>query len=469
MKIRKIVIGVFIVFFLLFIFSVVSFYYAVTRPPTVKPHSYLVLDVFGEVAEVNPPDFPIELFFGKRLSFRDWTENLRKAGIDDRIDGVILRIGPTAIGIAKIQELREAIVEFRDKGKKVIAFIEACGDIEYYLATAADRVYIEPVSRLFVDGVVARTTFLRGTLDKLGLEPDFIQIGAYKNAPDNLTRKEMSDEHREATVSLLENVFEQYIGDLALARGRPPEEIRDVIDRGYFTSREALEEGLVDSLKYWDEVREITKTGDEYRTISGIKYSGIEPSSLGLDEGPVIALIYVTGDIVMGVGSDGEEAFTTSGSILDAFEKVREDAGISAVVLRVNSPGGVSVAAEVIWREAMLTREKKPVVASMSDVAASGGYYIASACDAVVANPGSITGSIGVYTGKINMAKLYEKIGMNPEMIKIGKNAALFHELEKSHLAAAVFGQVNRLSRGVSSISWVPFQMQWSSPRKKLI
>lgn len=429
MKIGKIIRGIFIALIVLSLLSAVSFYYAITRPPTVKPHSYLILEVSGDVAEVKPPDFPFRLFFGKQLSFKDWLENIKKASVDDRIDGIILKIHPSTIGLAKVQELREAVGKFREIGKRVISFIEFGGDKEYYLATAADEIYLQPVSVLLVDGVLVKTTFLRGTLDKLGLEPDFIQIGPYKNAPDPLVRKTMSDEHREATVSLLESVFGQYLADISSARGKTREEMREIIDRGYFTSREALAEGLVDSLIYWDEIKSLIQVDNEARTISGHKYAKIKPSSLGLDKGQVIALIYTTGDIILGEDEGGpEEGFTTSETVLHAFEKAREDDDVKAVVLRINSPGGASMASEIMWREAMLTRERKPVVASMSDLAASGGYYIATACDAIVANPGTITGSIGVYAGKFNMSKLYEKIGMNPEVIKIGEHAALFLE-----------------------------------------
>jgi len=427
-KIRTVFKAIFIVVTLFVILSVVGFYYAVTRPPTVKPHSYLIMDMVGSITEVSSVGFPMEMFFGKQLSFRDRMENLRKAGVDDRIDGVILKIGPTGIGLARAQEMRDALARFSDHGKDVVSFIEFCGDIEYYLASAADRVYMQPLSPLLVDGFVARTTFLRGTLDKLGIEPDFIQIGVYKNAPDNLIRKEMSDAHREATTSLLESVFGLYVDDIASARGVSSDHMRAVIDRGYFTSREAVREGLVDSLMYWDQVREITQYNSEYRTISGVEYSEIKPSSLGLEKGPAIALVYITGNIVSGSEGDTDEEFTTSGAMLKAFQKVREDDDIRAVVLRVNSPGGESVASDVMWREAELTREEKPVVVSMSNVAASGGYYIACASDAIVANPGTITGSIGVFAGKLNMGRLYEKLGMNPEIIKTGENAAIFYE-----------------------------------------
>ena len=429
MKIKKIIKGLFIIMFVLSILSAASLYYSITRPPTVLSNSFLVLQLSGEVAEVCPPDFPEKFFVGEKLSFSGWMENIRKASVDDRIDGIVLRIGPTNIGLAKAQELRAVLTNFRGEGKKVIAFIEACGDLEYYIATAADEVYLQPVSYLFVDGIMVRTTFIRSTLDKVGLEPNFIQIGEYKNAPDPLVRKDMSETHRKATVSLLESIFTQYIDDISAARGKSPHDMREVIDRGYFTAREAIDEGLVDSLLFWDQIRKKTGIEGEPRMISGLKYSRVKPSSLGLEDGPVIAIIYVTGSIVPGgedVGSD--ESYTSSGAIMKAFQRARADDSVKAVILRVNSGGGEATASEVMRREAMLTREVKPVITSMSDVAASGGYYIAAGTDLIVANPGTITGSIGVYAGKMNMSKLYEKLGMNPELIKIGENAAIFHE-----------------------------------------
>lgn len=429
MKLKKIFWGIFITMSLLSFLSMASLYYSLTRPPTVEPHSYLLLEVRDEVAEVSGPDFPLSLIFGKRLSFHDWMENIRKAGADERIDGIIMRLHASSIGLAKVQELRRALTEFREKSKRVIAHIEMGGDLEYYLATAAERIYLQPVSVLFVDGFAARITFLKGTLDKIGIEPDFIQIGAYKNTPDQFMRKSMTESHREAVTSLLESMFEQYTADIAAARGKSHEEMKATIDRGYFTSREALDEGLVDSLAYWDELRKMTEHDGEARMISGEDYEEIKPSSLGLDEGPVIAIIHVTGSIVSGSGDgSGEEVLATSDNIRKAFEKAREDDEVKAVIMRINSPGGESMSSEVIWREAMLTREEKPVIASMSDLAASGGYYIASGCDAIVANPGTITGSIGVFAGKFDLSGLYGKIGLSEEMIKRGENAAIFRE-----------------------------------------
>jgi protease-4 len=429
MKLKKIFWGICITLSVLSFLSIVSLYYSITRPPEVEPHSFLLLDVSGEVAEVSGPEFPLTLILGERLSFRDWMENIRKAGADERIDGIVLRMYPSSIGFAKVQELRRALAEFRERGKKVIAHIEMGGDAEYYLATAADRVYLQPVSSLFVDGFAARVTFLKGTFEKIGVEADFVQIGDYKNDPDQFMRKSMSEPHREVLTDLLESLFNQYVMDIAAARGKSPEDMKATIDRGYFTSRQALAEGLVDSLAYWDEVKKMIETDGESRMIAGEEYEEIEPTSVGLDKGPVIALIPVTGSIVPGSDDgSGEETYATSDNIRKAFEKAREDDDVRAVVLRINSPGGVATSSEVIWREAMLTRKEKPVVASMSDLAASGGYFIASACDAIVANPGTITGSIGVYAGKFDLSGLYEKIGLSQEMIKRGENAALFRE-----------------------------------------
>lgn len=429
MKVKKIFLIIFIIIMVFSLLSMASLYYTLTRPPTIEQGSYLVLDVSGEISEVYEPGFPLNLFVDEQLSLRCIMENVRKAEVDDRIAGIILRVAPSSMGIAKVQELREAIHRFRESGKTVVSYTEFARDMDYYLATAAEKIYLHPVSLLFVDGFAARMLFLRGTLDKLGLEPEFVQIGEYKNAPDYLTRKTMSDSHREAETVLLESLFATYLEDIAAARGMTPGAMRQVLDRGYFTSREARAEGLVDSLAYWDQVKEYAKVEDDYRLVSGDTYANIEPSSLGLDEGPTIAVVYVTGDIVSGgAGTDGDESYTTAEAVQSSMEKARQDDDVRAVILRVNSPGGVSSSAEVMWREIMLTREEKPVVASMSDYAASGGYYIASACDVTVTNPGTITGSIGAFGGKINMRGLYEKIGMKPEMITIGKNAALFLE-----------------------------------------
>ncbi len=429
MKIKKVFFIIVIIIMAFSFLSMASLYYKLTRPPSVEPGSYLVLEVSGEINEVYQPGFPMSLFVEERLSFHGILENIRKAEVDDRIEGIILNVGPSSLGIARIQELRQALVRFREAGKTVVSYTEFGTDLDYYLATAAETVYLHPVTLLFVDGIAARLLFLRGTLDKLGLEPEFVQVGEYKNAPDQLTRKSMTGTQREAETALIESLFTGYLEDIAAARGMTPGAMRRVLDRGYFTSREARAEGLVDSLAYWDQVKEPAKAGNGYRTIDGLTYARIEPSSLGLEDGPTVAVIYVTGNIVTGGGGPSrDESFTNSEAVRHSFEKVRLDDDVRAVILRVNSPGGVSSSAETIWREIVLAREEKPVIASMSDYAASGGYYIASACDAVVANPGTITGSIGAFSGKINMLGLYEKLGMNPEMITIGKNSALLFE-----------------------------------------
>ncbi|MFQ6069338.1 MAG: signal peptide peptidase SppA [Candidatus Aminicenantales bacterium] len=428
MKRSTYVLIIILIFFILITATCVSFFYfATARPPAVKTHSYLEINLSGEIQEYPIPDLFLTMFPGMRpLSLHKLWMNIRKAKADRRIETLFLRIGYLECGWAKINELREAILNFRESGKKAYAFLEEGPDLnkEYYLATACDRIILQPTSSLTINGLGGYIPFLKNTLKKLGIEAEFEHVEEFKTAANILTEEKFTPAHREMMESIYGDYFSHYLKVVAEARGKSEKEVKKLIDRAFFYGQEAVKSGLVDDLLYEDQVIELMKGEEEkINRISYEAYSRIKPSSLGLNRGKKIALIYGSGPI-----HTGEGYYQTMGSrtIARWLKKAREDASIKAVVFRVDSPGGSAVGSDIIWREVVLTKKEKPFVVSMSDVAGSGGYWVSMAADKIVAQPQTLTGSIGVLGGKFNLASLYEKIGVTAEKLTFGKNADIF-------------------------------------------
>ena len=420
---------------LLLVFLVVS------RGPSVPDSATLVLRPGGELQEVVPDDVVGQVLGRDTATVRGFVESLQKAKRDPRIRSVLLM--PSTLQLpfwAKVQELRDAILDFRESGKPVIAFLEYGGDREYYLASAADRVYLMPTSPLDLTGVVSYEIFLRGTLDKLGVFPDFLGIGDYKTAPNQLTETGFTPAHREMSESLNRDMYEQLVSDLAESRRKSPEDMRALLDRGPFLPDEALRVGLVDDLAYEDQlddrVPELRTEAGRSRRVEGTDYRRISFESAGFSPRARIAVLYAVGTIV-----SGESAFDPingqlvgSETLIEQIRRVRDDRSIDAIVLRVDSPGGSSIASDVIWRELTITRDQepsRPLIASMSDLAASGGYYIAMAGDAIVAQPATLTGSIGIFTGKYVVEEAANKVGVTRETVKSGANADIYSPFDR--------------------------------------
>jgi protease-4 len=406
----------------------------VSRGPSVPSSATLVLRPGGDLPETEPDDVVGQVFRRDANTVRGFVDALRKARRDPRVRTVLLM--PSSLDLpywAKVQELRDAVMEFRRSGKTVIAFLEYGGDREYYLASAADRVYLLPTSPLDLTGVASYEIFLRGTFDKLGAYPDYLHIGDYKTAPNQLTEKGLTPAHREMAESLNRDMYEQLINGIAQGRKKTDEEVRALLDEGPFVAEDALKAGLVDDLAYEDQLddRVPELSDDSARRIEGAEYQRISPESIGVRPRSRIALLYAVGTIVS--GRSGFDA--TSGSVVgsdtmvEQIRKIRDDDSIKAIVLRIDSPGGSSVASDVIWRELTITREQqpsRPLVTSMSDLAASGGYYIAIPADVIVAQPATLTGSIGIYSGKIAIGGVLNKIGVTGESISSGANADIY-------------------------------------------
>ena len=411
-------------------------YVAVSRGPQVPDGATLVLRPGGDLQEVLPDDVLEQFINRDAATVRSFVESLRKAKRDPRVTNVLLL--PFALESpfwGKIQELRDAVIDFRKSGKKVIAFLEYGGDREYYLASAADRVFLLPTSPLDLTGVASYEVFLRGTLDKLGASPDFLHVGDYKTAVNQLTEAGFTPTHREMSESLNRDMYDQLVRGIAESRKKSEAEVRALIDEGPFSPADALRLGLVDDLAYDDQIddrlRELRLGSGEMRRIEGAAYQGISAASVGIQPRSRIAVLYAVGTIVSGrSGYDpGNGQLVGSDTLVEQIRRVRADASIKAIVLRVDSPGGSSVASDVIWRELMITRDQapsRPLIASMSDLAASGGYYISMPAQVIVAQPATLTGSIGVFMGKIAVGGTAAKAGVTTETVKSGKNADIY-------------------------------------------
>ena len=397
------------------------------RGPIVAGNSTLVLEISGDLQEMEPSGV-FEQFVEPPPTVRSVTDALRKAKVDRRVTSVVIR--PTTSGAlwAKVQEIRDAIVDFKRTDKPIVAFLEFGGDQAYYLASACDKVFLMPTASLDLTGLANYELFLRGTLDKIGAFPDALHIGDYKTAANTFTEQTMTPPHREMAQSLNTDLFEQLVRGLADGRHKSEAEARALIDHGPYLPEDAVRAGLVDDLAYEDEIDDKVQLGSgEVRSLLQKDYRHVLPSSLGLDRGQRIAVIYAIGLISSGESSDGAGTQVVgSDTIVGYLRRARADNSIKAIVLRIDSPGGSAIASDVIWREVMLTREKKPVIASMSDVAASGGYYIAMPAHAIVAQPGTLTGSIGVVMIKFVIDGTLKKVGVNMESVSQGKYAEIY-------------------------------------------
>jgi protease-4 len=416
--------------------GILLMYLAVSRGPSIPASATLVLRPGGELQEVVPDDVVGQVFGRDVQTVRGFIDNLRKAQRDPRVRGVLLM--PSSLTLpywAKVQELRDAVLDFRRSGKTVVAFLEYGGDREYYLASAADQVFLLPTSPLDLTGVASYEIFLRGALDKIGAYPDFLHIGDYKAAPNQLTETGFTPAHREMAESLNRDMYDQLIRGIAEGRRKSEEEVRALIDRGPFVPEEALRHGLVDDLAYEDQLDDrvpaLRDGASEVRRIEGDDYARVSPGSVGFRPRSRVAVLYAVGTIVSGRSAFDplNGSLVGSDTLVEQIRQVRDDRSIDAIVLRVDSPGGSSVASDVIWRELMITRDEtpsRPLITSMSDLAASGGYYIAMPGQVIVAQPGTLTGSIGIYTGKIALGGTMEKLGVSTAEVTSGANADIY-------------------------------------------
>ena len=407
--------------------------------PAIADNSVLILKVQGEMPDYVPDDPMRRLFGSDDSSLSNLVLQIKKAKVDKRIGALLLEINFSGAGWGKADEIREAVADFRTSGKPAYAYMEYGANKEFYLATSCEKIFVAPPGDLFINGLAAEVMFFRGSLDKLGIEPDVFQIGKYKNAPDQFTRKEMSDAHKEVVNSILDDLYGRMVNTIATARKKTPDEVRAIIDNAPIGAAQAKEQGLIDGANYRDEVftelkkRLGYKDGDKLNTVIGGAYREVKPESVGLNKGERIAVIYASGTIGSGRSNDGPYGDQSVGSdtVAKAITDSAEDKTIKAIVIRVDSPGGSSYASDIIWHAVETAKKTKPVVISMGDVAASGGYYIACNANKIVAEPSTITGSIGIFAGKPVMKGFYDWLGVSNEYVMRGKLAGMFRETEK--------------------------------------
>ncbi|KAJ0049131.1 hypothetical protein Pint_16334 [Pistacia integerrima] len=448
----------------------------------IRKGSVLTMKLRGQISD------QLKSRFSSGLSLPQICDNFIKAAYDPRISGIYLHIETLNCGWGKVEEIRRHIVDFKKSGKFVIGYVPACGEKEYYLACACEELYAPPSAYFSLYGLTVQASFLGGVLEKVGVEPQIQRIGKYKSAGDQLTRKTMSEENCEMLTALLDNIYADWLDKVCSSKGKKREDMEKFINEGVYKVEKLKEEGLITNIHYDDEVIAMLKKRlgvqkdknlpiVDYRKYSGVRKwtlcltggkdqiavirasgsisrvrsplslssSGIVGEQLiekirtvrGIDDfvrfGPLIlyAPFSFKNDMSCGhfgwliIFESGHQLFKFSGIEVQSFTKCIESKRYKGAIIRIDSPGGDALASDLMWREIRLLAESKPVIASMSDVAASGGYYMAMAAGAIVAENLTLTGSIGVVTGKFNLGKLYEKIGFNKEIISRGRYAEL--------------------------------------------
>ena len=426
------IIGVFLTLFLLVAGGILAWRIG-QSPPDVPENTTLILELRGDIPEQAQLDFPEEIFgLGRRTTFLGLLQDIQKAGADSRVTGIVVKPSNLRMGWGKLQQLRRALEQFQQQGKTVVGLLTVAGNKEYFLATAASRIFLSPAGFLNLKGMRAEVMFFKDTLAKVGIQADLEHIGDYKNFSDQFTDNRMSRAFREATTSLLDSIYGNFVETVAAARDQSVENMRTLMEQaGPFDSEQAVLMGLADQLLYEDQVFDQLKNenpDNEFHKMSMREYRRVPASQAGLDGGERIAVVYAVGNIIAGEEDyDPLSSAKTLGArtMAKVLESVRDDDSIKGVVVRIDSPGGDALASDEIWRCMVLLREKKPVVISMSDTAASGGYYIAMTGDPIVAEEGTITGSIGIVYGKLNLKGFYDKVGIHKEIISRGDFARM--------------------------------------------
>jgi protease IV len=395
----------------------------------------LEVDFERGLTEYVPDDPVAQVMLAKTPIVRNVVEALKRASEDDRVVALVARVGVAKMGLAQIQEMRDAILAFRSKGKPAIAYAETFGEAgpgngAYYFATAFDAIYLQPSGDVNLIGLIAEVPFIRGTLEKLGITPRMDHRREYKDFMYLFTEQKYTEPQREATQRVMESYFGQIVRGIATARGLPEGEVRALIDRGPFLSREAVDAKLVDGLAYRDEVyaKVKEKAGAGARLLYLSTY--LERAGRPYTKGQTIALVYGVGGVQRGK-SAYNPAFggltMGSDSVTAAFRAATEDKNVRAILFRVDSPGGSYVASDAMWREVVHAKQAgKPVIVSMGNVAGSGGYFVSMAADKIVAQPATITGSIGVLGGKMLTAGFWEKLGVAWDEVHTNANATMW-------------------------------------------
>jgi len=399
------------------------------RRPAIASDGILVLGLQGDVPEIAPMEIPLPFFESQApVTLVEVWDLLRRAEKDSRVRALVLEPRFLSLGWGKLQEIRDGIQRFKRSGKPVYAFLRTPGLREYYLATAAEKIFVTPEDIVDVKGLRAVLTFYRRTLDKIGVEAEVEHAGKYKDAADSYTRTSMSPETREVMNSILDSLYGHVVEVIASSRKLKVEQVRAAIDEGPFLAPRAKQAGLIDDLRYdsqvYDDLKGRLKLKD-IRKISHRDFARAVSPTLGGESRQRVALILGEGTIVRWASNDpfAEEEGIQSGPFVRTLRQVADDNSIKGAILRINSPGGDAIASDEILHEVRALSKRKPLVISMSDLAASGGYYISMSGDPVLSYPNTFTGSIGVIFGKVNAKGLYEKLGIDVDVLKRGRYA----------------------------------------------
>ncbi len=400
----------------------------VGRGPTIAEGSALVLDLGGTYVEASTSPLVARLVGDAPRSLLGLYSEITKAERDDRIGTVLLRIRPLGVGWAKAQEIRDAILRLREGGRRTVAWLELerfGPNLEYYVASAADEVWMAPGSRNPLVGLAAEPLFLGGMFEKLGVDIEYERIGRFKTAVESYAEEKMSAPNREMTTALLDSIESQLLRGIAEGRGLEPEQVSEAIDAAPVSADEMQELGLVDGVAYFDEL--VDTLGDP-PLVEAEEYALVDGSDVGHDPVATLAIVYGTGPVVTGrAGSTpAGGSVLASETVAEAIEDAAEDPEVRGILFRIDSPGGSALASDVVWHATQRARAKgKPVVASFSDMAASGGYYVAAGADHIVAQPATYTGSIGVFVLRPVVGGLLERLGIGVEPITRGAHADL--------------------------------------------
>ncbi len=389
----------------------------------------LVYDVPGDIDESAPVfnGFTLSALRRDRPTLHEVTSAIRAAAEDEDVKGMVLHIGGIGWGWARIAEMREALGVFRAAGKPIYASLEGGSEGEYLLASSANHIAMPQTSLLQLDGLTASAMFLKGAYDKLGITPNYAHVGQFKSAVEQYTRTDLSPPARAAMEALLDDEYRVLVDSLAAARGVSGDSLRHLIDEGPYTAPTAIAAGLVDTLLDESDVDSLA-AGHGSHALEVVTMTHYLDRATAPSTGSHIALVVASGTIMGGKSTDSPFNGRQLGSetLVAALREARERKSIKAVVLRIDSPGGSGQASEEVWQEVRRVRRSKPVIVSMGNLAASGGYYIACGADAIVAEPNTLTGSIGVFGGKLNLLGLYQKLGLNIETVSRGKHAEMF-------------------------------------------
>lgn len=415
-----------VVGFFLFV-GIISMFSSSDEQTTIPNNSVLKLDLNQVIRENMPPEDPISEAFGGnsvgQISLIEIKEALANAKLDSKIKGVYLKCEYPQAGYATIEEIREALIDFKKSKKFVYAYGEVMTEKAVYINSVADKSYINPAGGIEMNGLEVEYTFMKGLFDKLGVKPEIFRVGDYKSAVEPYILTKMSEASKEQSKSFISSIADKVYSDIAAARGITVQEINDILNKQPIEEpADAVKYKIMTNVGYWDEFetamkKELgSKESSKIEYVSLSKYKKAEKFVKKGEDKNRIAIIIGEGDIVMGKGEDGSIG---SEKIMKELQKARNDSKVKAVVLRINSPGGSSLASDVMWREIELTKKVKPVIASMGDYAASGGYYMAMPCDTIVAHKSTLTGSIGIFGMMFNVEKLMnEKLGLTFDGVK---------------------------------------------------